>query len=161
MQSTSRQALHADQATYRDLVIFEERLRGNMTRLQRRKRKYEALLTGIIILLVYFFYVVFLAPSKDFIIHLLNTTALLVAAGSLVFIYRSGIYSEKIVFAGEFIPHCNRALRSFNLQFNRRGESGVLSFYRRIPLEIQQGFDAYRRQYYARKRARQAKQKVT
>ncbi|KAG2227810.1 hypothetical protein INT45_002048, partial [Circinella minor] len=146
MQSTSRQALHADQATYRDLVIFEERLRGNMTRLQRRKRKYEAKL------------VVFLI---DFIIHLLNTTALLVAAGSLVFIYRSGIYSEKIVFAGEFIPHCNRALRSFNLQFNRRGESGVLSFYRRIPLEIQQGFDAYRRQYYARKRARQAKQKVT
>ena len=47
MQSTSRQALHADQATYRDLVIFEERLRGNMTRLQRRKRKYE----GIIIII--------------------------------------------------------------------------------------------------------------
>jgi hypothetical protein len=29
-------------ATYRDLVIFEERLRGNMTRLLKRKRKYES-----------------------------------------------------------------------------------------------------------------------
>lgn len=32
---------HMDNATYRDLVIFEERLRGNMRRLQRRKKKYE------------------------------------------------------------------------------------------------------------------------
>lgn len=82
--SSSSPRFHADQATYRDLVIFEERLRGNMTRLQRRKKKYEgthqcpvlqcsiltwelfyiALLVGILILLVYFFYVVFLSPSK-------------------------------------------------------------------------------------------------
>ncbi|CDS04649.1 hypothetical protein LRAMOSA07224 [Lichtheimia ramosa] len=159
--SSSSPRFHADQATYRDLVIFEERLRGNMTRLQRRKKKYEALLVGILILLVYFFYVVFLSPSKDFFIHLLNTAALIAVAGTLVFIYRSGIYSEKIVFASEFVPHCNRALRSFNLQFNRRGNTGVLSFYRRIPHELQQGFDAYRKQYLARKRARQAKQKAS
>jgi hypothetical protein len=30
-----------DQVTYRDLVIFEERLRGNMIRLRKRKRKFE------------------------------------------------------------------------------------------------------------------------
>lgn len=35
---------HMDTATYRDLVIFEERLRGNMRRLQRRKKKYEGIL---------------------------------------------------------------------------------------------------------------------
>jgi hypothetical protein len=34
---------HMDTATYRDLVIFEERLRGNMRRLQRRKKKYEGM----------------------------------------------------------------------------------------------------------------------
>jgi hypothetical protein len=31
----------SDQVTYRDLVIFEERLRGNMIRLRRRKKKFE------------------------------------------------------------------------------------------------------------------------
>jgi hypothetical protein len=35
--SQNRQA----QATFRDLVIFEERLRGNMTRLLKRKKKYQ------------------------------------------------------------------------------------------------------------------------
>ncbi|KAG0181589.1 hypothetical protein DFQ28_009881 [Apophysomyces sp. BC1034] len=76
---------HMDQATYRDLVIFEERLRGNMTRLQQRKRKFE----------------VFIEPSKAFVYHLLNTTSLLIVAGSLVFFYRSGMYSEKIVYAAK------------------------------------------------------------
>lgn len=33
---------NSQQATYRDLVIFEERLKGNMARLQKRKRKYES-----------------------------------------------------------------------------------------------------------------------
>ncbi|KAF7732470.1 hypothetical protein EC973_003215 [Apophysomyces ossiformis] len=130
---------HMDQATYRDLVIFEERLRGNMNRLQQRKRKFEG--------------------SDAFVYHLLNTTALLIVAGSLVFFYRSGMYSEKIVYAAKFVPHCNRALQSFNLQFIQRGQSGELGFYSRIPQAFQDGFNAYRRQYYARKRARQAKMK--
>ncbi|CAO3677807.1 unnamed protein product [Rhizopus microsporus] len=53
-----------NQATYRDLVIFEERLKGNMTRLLKRKRKYEALLVALFIFLAYFFYAVFIDPSK-------------------------------------------------------------------------------------------------
>lgn len=35
-----------NQTMYRDLVIFEERLRGNMTRLVKRKRKYESKTTA-------------------------------------------------------------------------------------------------------------------
>ncbi|KAL1928293.1 hypothetical protein VTP01DRAFT_3209 [Rhizomucor pusillus] len=157
-ESSPRSAI--DQATYRDLVIFEERLRGNMTRLQKRKRKYEAFLVIHFVLLVYFFYMVFLEPSKLFSVHVFNTAALLGVAGSLVFFYRSGMYSEKILYAGEFIPHCNRALQSFNLQFVRQGQSGSLRFYRNIPEEIRQGFEHYRKHYYARKRARQAKMKA-
>lgn len=41
VETSPQQQPAIDQATYRDLVIFEERLRGNMTRLQKRKRKYE------------------------------------------------------------------------------------------------------------------------
>lgn len=72
------------------------------------------------VLLVYFFYMVFLEPSKVccsvscatvlqcclnmqklFSVHVFNTAALLGVAGSLVFFYRSGMYSEKILYAGE------------------------------------------------------------
>lgn len=41
IQSRQQRTSQNNQATYRDLVIFEERLRGNMTRLLKRKRKYE------------------------------------------------------------------------------------------------------------------------
>lgn len=42
--SQIRQRLNSNNntATYRDLVIFEERLRGNRNRLLKRKRKYES-----------------------------------------------------------------------------------------------------------------------
>ncbi|KAI8077589.1 Spo7-like protein-domain-containing protein [Thamnidium elegans] len=149
-----------NQATYRDLVIFEERLRGNMTRLVKRKRKYESLLVSLFIILTYFFYAVFLDPSKVFMFHLINTVALLAVAGGLVFFYRSGMYSEKIVYAQKFVPHCNNALQAFNLEFNREGKSsGGLSFLSKIPKQFQEGFESYRKQYHQRKKARQAKLK--
>ncbi|GAN03815.1 conserved hypothetical protein [Mucor ambiguus] len=152
-------------ATYRDLVIFEERLRGNRTRLLKRKRKYETLLVSLFASLAYFFYAVFIDPSKVsvinrsvFMFHLLNTITLLSVAGGLVFFYRSGMYSEKIVFAQKFVPHCNIALSSFNLQFNTE-QGGGLSFLTKIPKQFQDGFESYRKQYHARKKARQAKLK--
>ncbi|KAI9027478.1 Spo7-like protein-domain-containing protein [Phycomyces nitens] len=149
----------SDQIAYRDLVIFEERLRSNMTRLLQRKKKFEALLCFLLCSLTYFFYAVFVDPSKSFFFHLLNTVALLVSAGSLVFFYRSGMYSEKILFASKFVPHCNRALQSFHLQFSPRSRPGEVGFYSKIPKQFQDGFEAYRKHYYARKRARQAKSK--
>ncbi|KAI8328691.1 Spo7-like protein-domain-containing protein, partial [Choanephora cucurbitarum] len=145
-------------ATYRDLVIFEERLRGNMTRLLKRKRKYELLLVTLFIFLTWFFYAVFIDPSKVFMFHLLNTIALLSVAGGLVFFYRSGMYSEKIVYAQKFVPHCNHALQSFNLEFNKQHQGG-LNFLANIPRHFQEGFESYRSQYHARKKARQAKLK--
>lgn len=55
MSALNKDGQHArtnNQATYRDLVIFEERLRGNMTRLVKRKRKYESKIKEKIIILV-------------------------------------------------------------------------------------------------------------
>lgn len=40
--SNNSNRTNSNTATYRDLVIFEERLRGNKTRLLKRKRKYES-----------------------------------------------------------------------------------------------------------------------
>jgi hypothetical protein len=59
------------------------------------------------------------------------------------------------VFADRFVPHCNKALRSFNLHFNR-DDNGQLSFYKKIPKQFQEGFNAYRQHYYVRKKARKA-----
>ncbi|KAG0742027.1 hypothetical protein G6F57_009696 [Rhizopus arrhizus] len=157
MDPTEENEPRQNQATYRDLVIFEERLKGNMTRLLKRKRKYEALLVGLFVFLAYFFYAVFIDPSKIFTVHLTNTIALLTVAGGLVFFYRSGMYSEKIVYAQKFVPHCNNALRAFNLQFNAQGKS--LSFLPNLSKQFQEGFEAYRKQYHLRKKTRQAKMK--
>jgi hypothetical protein len=64
MDPTEENEPRQNQATYRDLVIFEERLKGNMTRLLKRKRKYEALLVGLFVFLAYFFYEVFIDHRK-------------------------------------------------------------------------------------------------
>lgn len=47
-----------NQTMYRDLVIFEERLRGNMSRLVKRKRKYESKT------ILLFFFCFFLKATK-------------------------------------------------------------------------------------------------
>jgi len=65
------------------------------------------------------------------------------------------MYREKIVYAAKFVPHCNKALRSFNLHFNR-DDNGQLSFYKKIPKQFQEGFNSYRQHYYTRKKARKA-----
>ncbi|RUS20302.1 hypothetical protein BC937DRAFT_95518 [Endogone sp. FLAS-F59071] len=69
----------------------------------------------------------------------------------MILFFATGMYREKVVYASKFVPQCNRALRSFNLHFNR-DELGQLSFYRRIPKRFQEEFNTYRQHYYARKR---------
>ncbi|KAH8551071.1 Spo7-like protein-domain-containing protein [Umbelopsis sp. PMI_123] len=146
---------HMDTATYRDLVIFEERLRGNMRRLQRRKKKYEAILVLFVVLIAYFSYAVFIHPSSISLLVIFNKICLFGVVMLSFLFFWSGMYREKIVYAAKFVPHCNKALRSFNLHFNRDG-NGQLSFYKKIPKQFQEGFNAYRQHYYVRKKARKA-----
>ena len=62
------------------------------------------------------------------------------------------------VLKNRFVPHCNHALQSFNLEFNKQHQGG-LNFLSNIPRHFQEGFESYRSQYHARKKARQAKLK--
>ncbi|KAG2180191.1 hypothetical protein INT43_003980 [Umbelopsis isabellina] len=146
---------HMDTATYRDLVIFEERLRGNMRRLQRRKTKYEAILGLFVTLGAYFAYAVFIHPSSISLLAMFNKISLLVFVMLVFLFFWTGMYREKVVYAAKFVPHCNKALRSFNLHFNR-DDNGQLSFYKKIPKPFQEGFNTYRQHYYQRKKARKA-----
>ncbi|KAG6859966.1 hypothetical protein C0995_001184 [Termitomyces sp. Mi166 len=77
-----------DVATYRDLLLFEERLKSNAMNLQSRKSRYQRLL--------------------------------FVSVTTLVLFFASGMYEEKILYANKYVPHANRALRSFNMYLNVR-----------------------------------------
>jgi hypothetical protein len=71
--------------------------------------------------------------------------------------YTTTIYTSINSTYFRFVPHCNNALRAFNLQFNAQGKS--LSFLPNLSKQFQEGFEAYRKQYHLRKKARQAKMK--
>ncbi|KAF8740043.1 hypothetical protein AX14_008955 [Amanita brunnescens Koide BX004] len=45
---------------------------------------------------------------------------LFVAITTLVLFFASGMYTEKIAYANKYVPHANRALRSFNMYLNVR-----------------------------------------
>ncbi|XP_006455462.1 hypothetical protein AGABI2DRAFT_187784 [Agaricus bisporus var. bisporus H97] len=133
-----------EHAAFRDLNIFEERLRETAAGLQRRKHRYQLFLAQLLAVIILLLIEVLLPPDisilsipyKAFlcwllpevyandsvvILHPYFTTGLLfVSVTTLVLFFASGTYSEKIAYANKYVPHTNRALRAFNMFFNTR-----------------------------------------
>lgn len=133
-----------DSATYRDLLLFEERLKTTAVSLQRRKSKYQLFLFQLLLLIAFFLTEVILPPQSSILaipvkfilqrtlpnIYGPNTQLtlhpyfasglLLVSVTTLVLFFASGMYSEKIAYANKYVPHANKALRSFNMYLNVR-----------------------------------------
>lgn len=170
-----------DNATYRDLLLFEERLKTNAASLQRRKSRYQGALYTchcrlrfltmsfsvylfqLLVVIVFLLSEVLLPPSSSLLAIPYNWTLqrllpnmygpdthvtlhpffasglLLVSVTTLVLFFASGMYSEKIAYANKwvishfrsvmqmltahrfrYVPHANRALRSFNMYLNVR-----------------------------------------
>jgi len=131
-----------DAATYRDLLLFEERLKTNAASLNRRKHRYQLFLVQLLVIIVFLSSEVLLqsnllsipytlllraalpelyAEAADVRIHPYFTTGLLfVSVTTLVLFFASGMYSEKIGYANRYVPHANRALRNFNMYLNVR-----------------------------------------
>ncbi|BGP16439.1 hypothetical protein JCM10213v2_004441 [Rhodosporidiobolus nylandii] len=109
--------------SFRDLLVFEERLKQNALRLQKQRRKYEAFLVTLIAVIAYLTYIVFVVPSIYSLVHYGNVAMLLVAGTTLVLFFATGMYSEKIAYAHKFVPQANRALRPFNIYLNTRHRS--------------------------------------
>ncbi|KDR74831.1 hypothetical protein GALMADRAFT_211755 [Galerina marginata CBS 339.88] len=123
-----------DSATYRDLLLFEERLKTNAANLQRRKSRYQPFLLCEVILppqisLLSIPYKMALqrllpdiyTPDTQVMLHPYFASGLLfVSVTTLVLFFASGMYSEKIAYANKYVPHANRALRSFNMFLNVR-----------------------------------------
>ncbi|KAI0752939.1 Spo7-like protein-domain-containing protein [Daedaleopsis nitida] len=131
-----------DAATYRDLLLFEERLKSNAAVLNARKRRYQLFLVQLLAVIVFLLSEVLLQsnwlglPYKwvlhqalpeiypedaDVRVHPYFASGLLfVSVTTLVLFFASGMYSEKIGYANKYVPHANRALRSFNMHLNMR-----------------------------------------
>ncbi|KAF8513728.1 hypothetical protein BU17DRAFT_68672 [Hysterangium stoloniferum] len=125
-------------ATHRDLLLFEERLKTNAANLKRRKSRYQLFLAQLLIVIAILLsdvllYTSFLALPLNFLLshvwpdrppvqlHPYFTSGLLfIAVTTLVLFYASGLYAEKIGYANRYVPHANRALRSFNIYLNVR-----------------------------------------
>ncbi|TFK84658.1 hypothetical protein K466DRAFT_588748 [Polyporus arcularius HHB13444] len=131
-----------DIATHRDLLLFEERLKTNAAALNRRKRRYQLFLVQLLVISAFLLCEVVLQtnmlsyPYKWFLHQLLPdiypedadvtvhpyfaSGLLFVSVTTLVLFFASGMYSEKISYANRYVPHANRALRSFNMYLNMR-----------------------------------------
>ncbi|KAG6852642.1 hypothetical protein C0991_010239 [Blastosporella zonata] len=134
-----------DIATYRDLLLFEERLKSNATNLQSRKSRYQLFLFQLLLVIAFLLAEVLLPPNVSLLVipyrmllrgiyteevvqgvyvHPYVATGMLFVSGTtLVLFFASGMYEEKILYANKYVPHANRALRSFNMYLNVRKPS--------------------------------------
>ncbi|PIL29381.1 hypothetical protein GSI_09433 [Ganoderma sinense ZZ0214-1] len=132
----------SDAATFRDLLLFEERLKTNAASLNRRKRRYQLFLSQLLLIIGFLLCEVLLqtnwlgVPYKwvlhqtlpeiypgdaDVRVHPYFASGLLfVSVTTLVLFFASGMYSEKIGYANKYVPQANRALRNFNMYLNVR-----------------------------------------
>ncbi|GLB40034.1 putative spo7-like protein [Lyophyllum shimeji] len=105
-----------DVSTYRDLLLFEERLKSNAASLQRRKARYQLFLFQLL-LIITFLLAERLLPEiytsdVQVTIHPYFTSGLLfVSVTTLVLFFASGMYSEKIAYANKISAAQIRAPR--------------------------------------------------
>ncbi|CAK5274685.1 unnamed protein product [Mycena citricolor] len=133
-----------DVATYRDLLLFEERLKSTASSLQKRKSRYQLFLFQLLLAIAFLLVEVLLPPDISLIsipctlalrrvlpniytaetkvdVHPYFSTGLLfVSITTLALFFASGTYADKIAYANKYVPHANRALRSFNMYLNVR-----------------------------------------
>ncbi|MBW0524613.1 hypothetical protein O181_064328 [Austropuccinia psidii MF-1] len=105
----------ANRQTFKDILVFEERLKQNSQRLQRQRLKYEAFLLTILIVSFILAYKTFISISPYKLIHYLYLALFLVSVTTLILFFVTGMYTDQIAYAYKFIPQTNRALRPFNM----------------------------------------------
>jgi len=114
-----------DAATYRDLLLFEERLKTNAATLNRRKRRYQLFLAQLMLIILFLLSEVVLQtnllaiPYRFALMRLLPDVytdetpirvhpyfasgLLFVSVTTLVLFFASGMYSEKIGYANRYV----------------------------------------------------------
>ncbi|KAI9202452.1 uncharacterized protein BJ171DRAFT_180452 [Polychytrium aggregatum] len=148
--------LRLDERTFKDLAIFEERLRMNMERFNSSRRRWEAAFCMVILALFFFAYMLWSDKTVDeegrTRPNLLFFGGFIFFAGVLLWFIASGTYTEKVIKPAKYIVQANRALKPFNMELGRE-RPNELSFYSRIPRKFQDEFFTYRN-LHRQKRAR-------
>ncbi|WWD20504.1 hypothetical protein CI109_104980 [Kwoniella shandongensis] len=124
----------ADTSTYRDLLLFEERLKSNAEMLRRRRQRYNVFLWSFVAALILMGYrLAFLPPQNLFKMRALQASVAVVFI-TLALFFASGMYEEKIRYATSYINHSNRALRPLNMHLNmRRARPSFLAYVPFLP----------------------------
>ncbi|TIB96698.1 hypothetical protein E3Q18_03010 [Wallemia mellicola] len=122
-----------DQITYRELLRFEERLKQNATALRKRRRRVKVFLLFLTSTSVVLAWNVIDKQNRQTYRGYAYMTMLTITLTTLILFFVSGVYSERITYANRYVPHCNRALRSFNMALNMRlmSPSTPFSLFRR------------------------------
>ncbi|GHJ89600.1 hypothetical protein NliqN6_6002 [Naganishia liquefaciens] len=124
----------SDTTTYKDLLLFEERLKMNARMLKRRKRRYEAFLIVLIGAIVFLANKIVFGTFELPLSRYFSQALLAVALVTLVLFFASGMYQERIGYANQYVPHANRSLRSLNMHLNmRRPPRSIKSLLSYIP----------------------------
>ncbi|WWC65387.1 uncharacterized protein I303_108005 [Kwoniella dejecticola CBS 10117] len=119
----------ADTATYRDLLLFEERLKSNAEMLKKRRQRYSVFLYTFIAVAIFMAYKLFITPPKSNLRMRALQASMAVVSVTLVLFFASGMYEEKIKYAHSYINHSNKALRPLNMHLNmRRAKPSLLSY---------------------------------
>ncbi|KAI9591032.1 hypothetical protein BDF19DRAFT_456656 [Syncephalis fuscata] len=129
---------------FRDLLVFEERLRQNATRLRGEQQRSEMLLGGLVLISAILGWFAMIRPSENAFIRIFVKCLLLASIISMLVL----CYSESMTQASRFLPQCNRALVSINLQLGAHG----LQFHRSVPRRLREGYAAFRDAYHQRRR---------
>ncbi|CAD6973219.1 unnamed protein product, partial [Tilletia controversa] len=124
----------ANPAAFRDLLIFEERLKQAAARYTRRKRKYQTLLTFLLAATLTSAYHAAASsphwtdraltpPERTYYTHADGAAMLryylwvglfLFFSTTTFLFFASGLYSERIAAGATFVPQANRALGYYN-----------------------------------------------
>ncbi|OXB37048.1 hypothetical protein J007_03154 [Cryptococcus neoformans] len=110
----------ADTSTYRDLLLFEERLKSNAEMLRRRRRRYSIFMWSFLLVLVGMGHMLFWHPPESILMLRALEASVAVVSITLVLFFASGMYEEKIRYATSYINHSNKSLRPLNLHLNMR-----------------------------------------
>ncbi|KAK4686421.1 hypothetical protein P7C73_g3712, partial [Tremellales sp. Uapishka_1] len=123
----------SDMSTYRDLLLFEERLKTNAEMLRRRRRRYSFFLWSLVAVLMMMAYHLLVRPPTTLLALRALQGCVAVVFITLGLFFASGMYEEKI----RYINHSNKALRPLNMHLNmRRLQIPLLSYIPFLPSHL-------------------------
>ncbi|WVQ79474.1 hypothetical protein IAT38_001573 [Cryptococcus sp. DSM 104549] len=127
----------SDTATYRDLLLFEERLKSNAEMLKRRRQRYSIFLWSFVAILITMGHMLLFQPPENLLRMRALQASVAVVLITLVLFFASGMYEEKIRYAHSYINHSNKALRPLNMHLNmRRPRASILAYIPFLPSSL-------------------------